>query len=161
MYEELDEIFYDWDTEEIEAETREFVVLEPGVYPFEVKDVEKERDKNGHPRAAVNLRVNDRTTVYDRIVLSSKWGWKIARIHEAVGLKDPSVEKFRPQWNALIGKTGFVKLKVREYESNGEKRKINDIEYYYRANEQDKATKDFYEQEKKREEPKQSAQYSV
>ena len=128
----------DWDDSEVSDEGG-FTPLDEGVYPFEVAKVEKERFEGSAkmaacPRAAVHLNVmgpSGWVTLVDRLLLSTKTAWRIARFFTGLGYKkNPETGKVPVRWNEAEGKQGWVKVKVREYEYNGEKRKANDVEEY-------------------------------
>lgn len=128
----------DWDDEEVSDEGG-FTLLDEGVYPFEVIKVDKERFEGSDkmaacPRAAVRLNVASPSgwvQITDRLLLSTKTAWRIARFFEGLGYaKNPETGKVPVRWNDAPGKQGWVRIKVREYDYNGEKRKANDVEEY-------------------------------
>ena len=128
----------DWDTDEME-DSGGFTLLDEGVYPFEVLRIDKERFEGSAkiapcPRAAVVLNVLSPTgwvQLTDRMLLSTKTQWRIARFFEGLGYeKDPATNRVPIRWNEAVGKQGFVRVKVREYEYNGETRRTNDVESY-------------------------------
>lgn len=127
----------DWDDEEV-SDSGGFTLLDEGVYPFEVVKVEKERFEGSAkiaacPRAAVHLNVmgpGGWTVVVDRLLLSTKTAWRIARFFEGLGYAKSADGKVPVKWNEAPGKQGWVRIKQREYEYNGEKRKANDVEEY-------------------------------
>ena len=128
----------DWDAAEV-ADDGGFTLLDEGVYPFEVVKIDKERFEGSAkmaacPRAAVHLAVthpSGEALVTDRLLLSTKTAWRIARFFTGLGYqKDPETGKVPVRWNEAPGKQGWARIKVREYERNGEKRKANDVEEY-------------------------------
>lgn len=128
----------DWDDAEVSDEGG-FTLLDEGVYPFEVIKVEKERFEGSAkmaacPRAAVHLNVmspDGWAPIVDRLLLSTKTAWRIARFFTGLGYeKNPETGKVPMKWNEAPGKQGWLRIRVREYEYNGEKRKSNDVEEY-------------------------------
>ena len=56
---------------------------------------------------------------------------RIARCVAGLGFaRDPQTGSVKIDWNAAVGKQGYVKIKVRDYQSNGETRQANDIDAY-------------------------------
>lgn len=128
----------DWTDEEV-SDDGGFVLLPEGMYAFEVAKLEKGRFEGSEKMAAcprANLTLNVWTEqgwvqIIDRIMLNTKAAWRVARFFEALGYaKNPETGKVPVKWNEVEGKQGYLKLKVREYESKGEKRKANDVEEY-------------------------------
>lgn len=127
----------DWDDEEVSDEGG-FTLLDEGIYPFEVIKVDKERFEGSDkmaacPRAAVHLNVmgpGGWVTVVDRLLLSTKTAWRIARFFTGLGYQKRPDGKVPVKWNEAPGKQGWVKIKHREYTYNGEKRKANDVDEY-------------------------------
>lgn len=116
-----------------------FVLLEPGVYPFVVTRLEKERYEGGSkvgpcPRAKLTLSVmapSGDATVFDRILLHSRTQRLVARFFEGLGFpRNPETGRFPMAWNQVVGRGGYVELKIREYESKGEKYRSNDVVRY-------------------------------
>lgn len=116
-----------------------FVLLEPGVYPFVVSNLEKERYEGGAkmgpcPRAKLTLSVfapSGDATVFDRILLHTKTQWRVAQLFCGLGFeKNAETGRYPMAWNQVVGRGGYVELKVREYESRGEKYKSNDVVRY-------------------------------
>lgn len=127
----------DWDDEEVSDEGG-FTLLDEGIYPFEVIKVDKERFEGSDkmaacPRAAVRLNVmgpGGWVTVVDRLLLSTKTAWRIARFFTGLGYQKRPDGKVPVKWNEAPGKQGWVRIKHREYTYNGEKRKANDVDEY-------------------------------
>ncbi len=116
-----------------------FVLLEPGVYPFVVSNLEKERYEGGAkmgpcPRAKLTLGVfapSGDATVFDRILLHTRTQWRVAQLFCGLGFeKNPETGRYPMAWNQVVGRCGYVELKVREYESKGEKYRSNDVVRY-------------------------------
>lgn len=116
-----------------------FVLLEPGVYPFVVTRLEKERYEGGSkvgpcPRAKLTLSVmapSGDATVFDRILLHSRTQRLVARFFEGLGFpRNPETGRFPMAWNQVEGRGGYAEIKVREYESKGERYRSNEVARY-------------------------------
>lgn len=117
----------DWDMSEAVDEGG-FALLPAGVYAFAVEKLERERFEGSAkmaacPRAHLTLSVigADGTsgTVHDRMALNSKMVWRIAQLFKCLGYaEDPETGKVPVAWNAIEGKGGYLKLKVRKYRKN-------------------------------------------
>lgn len=128
----------DWD-EEVSDEGG-FVLLDPGVYPFVVGGIAKERYEGGAkigpcPRARVTLGImteGGMVDVRDSMLLHTKTAWRVARFFEALGfVKNPETGKVPMAWNQAEGRQGYVRLGVREFDKkDGGKRKSNEVEEY-------------------------------
>ena len=128
----------DWDTAWATS-SGGFTLLDPGVYPFEVAKIEKERfDGSARmapcPQAKVTLKCqagNREATVFDRLRLNTKTQWLIAQFFEGLGYeRDPETGNVPIRWNEAEGKTGWVRVSVREYQSNGQTRQTNQVDEY-------------------------------
>lgn len=128
-----------WDDGEV-VDDGGFEVLPEGVYAFEVAKLTKERfegsDKIGPcPRAALELSVvtpNGVSKVFDRILLSTKVQWRVAKFFEGLGYpKDPETGKVRVAWNEVEGRQGYVEIGVRTWVGKeGRERKGNEVVRY-------------------------------
>lgn len=116
-----------------------FVLLEPGVYPFVVGGLSKERYEGGSkigpcPRARITLGVitdGGMVDVQDSMLLHSKTAWRVAKFFEALGFqKNPETGKVPMAWNQIEGRQGLVRIKTRKYMSNGEERQTNEVDEY-------------------------------
>lgn len=128
----------DWDVTEV-VDDGGFTLLPAGTYAFEVAKIERERFEGSDkmeacPRAKVTLNVwtsQGWAPVVDRLMLNTKMAWRIARFFEGLGFdRDPQTGSVKIDWNAAVGKQGYVKIKVRDYQSNGETRQASDIDAY-------------------------------
>lgn len=112
-----DEVF-DWDSEiEIDAEGKEFVILEPGKYDFTVHAYEKgiyesasatSKIKDGCPMAIVTFKiVTDEGEAYikETLYLAQKLEWKLSQFFNSIGMKKHG-EKIKMDFKGAIGKTG-------------------------------------------------------
>lgn len=129
-----------------------FELLEPGCYPFEVKRLERERFEGSAKMAAcprakltLELTLGGRTaTIVDRLLLNTKMQWRISRFFEALGYEKDAEGRMPMHWNEVEGKTGWLRLKVREYRGNdGSARKSNDVEEYVAASRADEAYREY------------------
>lgn len=129
----------DWDMTEAEVgEGFEFVLLPEGIYPFEVRDMKRERFEGSAkmaacPRAHLELSVRDESgqtaIIHERLMLNSKTVWKVGQFFNSIGApRNPDNDKVVINWNAVEGKTGHLKLKVRTYTNkDGEERQSNEV----------------------------------
>lgn len=113
----------DWDTTEID-DAEDFVLLDPGIYDFQVFDLKKERFEGSEkmapcPKAVIGLSVQTATgitSIYENLMLNTKMAFKIAQFFKSLGAKpDPETGKVPIDWNAIIGKTGRFELDHRKY----------------------------------------------
>ena len=107
-----------WDSEISQEQEK----LTPGVYDFEVVNVSKDvfngSDKMAPcPIAVVDLRVTDQMTMKEKLFLSTKAEWRISQFFISIGQKKKGVP-FRPNWNAVIGSKGRVKIGTKTYQGN-------------------------------------------
>lgn len=112
--------------DEIEGSGQSFEPVPAGEYGFKVLSMERQQhngsDKMGPcPVAKVEISLDDprETHVFDRLFLNRKTMWKIVAFFNAIGLHDPKDEApFRPDWTRIYGRTGRVRIGVREYNGN-------------------------------------------
>ena len=109
-------------------EPREFPVLDPGIYEFEVvKTTLKEyhpkpTSKIGHcAQLDVQLRINDKYTVFESLFFDPTTSWKAAKFAKSIGLynEKEGVSPIELDKKAA-GMIGNAELMVEEY--NGRKR---------------------------------------
>lgn len=129
-----------WDQEEYSADEG-FTVIPAGTYPFVVEKLERKRFEGSAkmascPVAQVGLSVfmpdGSIASISDRIMLNTKTAWRVAGFFEGLGYpKNPETNKVRVNWEDIIGKQGYVKVKVRTYTTkNGDERESNDVDEY-------------------------------
>jgi hypothetical protein len=125
-----------------------FELLDAGYYPFRVESLERERFDGSAkmascPRAKLTLKVTagDREfTITDRIMLNTKMQWRVARFFECLGFTRDDEGNMHMHWNELDDKSGWLKLKVREYtDKDGNKKQANDVDEYCRPSDAEKA----------------------
>ncbi len=69
-------------------------------------------------------------TIKNRLFLHTRTEWTIGQFFTSIGLKRKG-EAFRPNWNAIAGKTGTLKLKNRTYNDTV----YNEIDTFYEPKE--------------------------
>ena len=127
---------FNWDST-IENDGGDFVLLDPGVYPFTVKSLEKSFHNGGGkipacPKALLTLRVGEGANVSDvtdSILLDDSLEWKICQFFKAIGARGHG-EKYKMNWDSVVGCTGHLEISHREYEKDGETRKANQVKKY-------------------------------
>ena len=114
----------DWDMGEVSDEGA-FVLLPAGIYAFGVEKLEKERFEGSAkmapcPRAHLTLSLigadGSSGTVHERIMLNTKMAWRIARFFQSLGYQKNDEGKVPVDWDHIEGKSGYLALKVREYQ---------------------------------------------
>lgn len=110
-----------WD-EEIENEGSDFVLLDEGEYDFVVTKFERGRSKGSDKippsnMAILTLRVDDQTTITERLILHSKTEWKLCQFFTSIGQRKHG-EKMRMNWNVVTGARGRCKIIVDDYIGN-------------------------------------------
>ena len=135
----------DWDDEV--SDEGGFTLLPAGDYPFEVAKIDKEYFEGSSkmapcPRAAITLNIltaSGWVPLVDRLLLNTKTAWRVARFFEGLGFaKEPNAEGkmvMHPHWGEAVGRQGWCRIKVREYEAKGEKRQANDVDAYLKPEE--------------------------
>jgi hypothetical protein len=122
-------------------DSSDFKLLPEGIYPFAVKSYEiayYNGNKSGSigacPQINLELAVGtgiNSTDYTEKLILDSSLLWKIASFFVSIGLRKRG-ERFEVDWDATVGRGGWLELKVREYIKNkgeraGEKGYANDI----------------------------------
>ena len=111
---------FDWDDEILDdGEPRDFVVLEPGDYDFEVTEFERAfyTAKAGGKlpdcnEADITIKISTKdgnAYVKDKFYLVKACEWKISSFFVSIGMKKHG-EPLRMDWNGSIGKTGRCKI---------------------------------------------------
>lgn len=136
--------FLSWDSGFI-AEESEFVVLDPGVCKFTVKNFERkiydgksEKIPNGTPYAEIEMEfvgTKGKTTVKERLYLLKRMQWKLTEFFAAIGQNPTIGQAFMPNWNAVIGSFGYAELEINRYKDNsGNDRSNNQIKKFLNPN---------------------------
>lgn len=129
-----------------------YELLDAGYYPFRVDSLERERFDGSAkmascPRAKLTLKVtagDHEVTITDRIMLNTKMQWRVARFFECLGFTRDDEGNMHMHWNELEDKSGWLKIKVREYtDKNGNKKQTNDVDEYCRPTDAEKAYKEW------------------
>lgn len=110
-----------WD-DEISQDAQEFIVLEPGVYPFTVEKFERKLYEGGDkipecPMAEVYLTIHTNrgdASIRAAIFLHQKMEWQISSFFRCIGMKKKG-ETLRMDWNSIPGKTGYVEVGIQKY----------------------------------------------
>ena len=124
-----------WDDTISEEQT--FVLLPEGEYNFTVKDFRRDRyqPRKGGKLPACNKAVltieidggeNGRTTLEHNLFLHKKTEGLLSAFFLSIGQKKHG-EPLRMNWAAVPGSRGRCRVRVREYEYQGEKRARNEI----------------------------------
>ncbi len=132
--------FLTWDSG-FTAEESEFVVLDPGVCKFTVKNFERKiydgkSDKipNGTPYAEIEMEfvgTKGKTSVKERLYLLKRMQWKLTEFFTAIGQNPVIGQTFMPNWNAVIGSFGYAELEVNHYQdNNGNDRSNNRVKKF-------------------------------
>jgi hypothetical protein len=111
---------FDWDSEiEVDSEDRDFIVLEPGEYDFEVVSFERgthEAKAGGKaptcPKAIIKIKIaTEAGDAYltENFLLYKKMEWKISDFFRSIGLKKEG-EKVPMKWEDAVGCTGTCKV---------------------------------------------------
>lgn len=124
-----------WDDEIIDPGEPEFILLTPGIYDFTVTGFERGHfdgsDKmDACSMAKLTLRCSNgvqETDVFTNLFLSSAVAFKLSKFAKSIGdmpAGDSKGQKFRVDWNNIIGKSGKCRIKTRVY--NG--KDYNDVD---------------------------------
>lgn len=113
--------FLNWD-DEIKNDGEAPLLIEPGFYPFKIKNLEKTISKGektaGAPMAILEVRVEhdegEYADIRDKIVLTKNLEWKLCQFFTAIGQRKKG-ETLHPRWNAVIGSKGHCEVVIEEY----------------------------------------------
>ena len=129
---------YNWDST-IENDGGDFKLLEPGIYPFVIKKIEKGYFNGSSnvppcPKANLTLRVGEGmkiSDVFDGILLDDSLEWKLCQFFTGIGSRKHG-ETLQMNWDEgyLVGKGGWVEIEHREYMKEGETRTTNQVSRY-------------------------------
>lgn len=151
---EMQDEALDWDVCEADPDDGShggWTLLPEGYYPFRVVRMERERYQGSQkmpqcPMAKLTLAVTGAdgadSTVQERLYITRKQLWKVSRFMEAVGRGRNADGKVVIDWAGIEGAAGWLKLKVRTYTGrDGQERETNDVEWFCKPEEQEKAWK--------------------
>ena len=101
-----------------------FVLLPEGDYPYTVKKFERARYDGSSKvqpcrMALLTIAVDGggkgTATITHRLFMLARFQWKIAEFFVSAGLADPDAEKFRMQWDKVVGASGRCHVIQHEY----------------------------------------------
>lgn len=121
--------------EEIKNDGNDFTLLNEGEYPFEIQKFERGRSRGSDKMppcnmAILTIRVDDQTTLTERLVLHSKMEWKLCQFFTSIGLRKHG-EKIRMDWSKVTGAKGRCKVVVEDYiDKNGATKYTNRIDKF-------------------------------
>ena len=92
-------------------------LLDEGAYQVEVKSVEFGYSQAGNEKADLQLNVlaHDGKTIYDTLTFTEKAFWRIDQALKSLGIASEKGESVDVSEDLLIGKKGWVKLIVEEW----------------------------------------------
>lgn len=121
--------------EEIENDGNDFVLLDEGIYPFQVTKFERSRSKGSDKlppcnMAVLTIRVDGQTTITENLILHSKMEWKLCQFFTSIGARKHG-EKMRMNWSKVTGATGRCKIIVEDFVGkDGKPRQTNRIDKF-------------------------------
>lgn len=128
----------DWDSE-INNDGEEFILIPDGEYTFTVKEVSR-KDYPGSNKIPACKKIEIKmeitspvgtATVKDDLILWSTMEWKMAAFFVSLGMREKGQKGFRPDWNAVIGRSGLCKTNIREYtKKDGSQGQANNIDRF-------------------------------
>lgn len=149
----------DWETTEAEDTGGGFRILENGYYPFTVTGFERERFQGSAkmpscPMAKLTLEAQDNgstSNVFVRLYLTERQIWKVAQFFTCIGAQKNEAGKVIIDWSIVEGAQGWMKVKKRTYavqqgEHRGEERESNDVEFFCKPEEFEKAWREYSRQ---------------
>lgn len=130
-----------WD-DEISNDTQS-TLFQPGEYAFEVVSLTRGRHtprEGGQgklpacPKAEIMLRCYsadgaEYSDIKTNLFLHSRCEGMLCSFFRAIGQRKHG-EPLKPNWDTVVGSRGVVKLGVREYEVDGEKRHANEVKSF-------------------------------
>lgn len=129
----------DWSMTSAVDDGGDFRLVDPGVYPFTVTRMERKRFQGSAkmdpcPMAELTLAVTDaygEATVRERLYLSTKSQWRIARFFEGIGSARDAEDHVVVDWSRVEGAQGWLELGVRSWTGNdGRERQGNEVKRY-------------------------------
>ena len=125
-----------WDST-IQNDGGDFRLLPEGVYPFTVKSLEKAfnngtRNISACPMAKLMLRVGggaESSDVTNNLYLDDSQEWKLCQFFLAIGDRKHG-EALKMNWDAVVGKGGWLEIEHYTYTDNGEEKTINSVARY-------------------------------
>ena len=112
---------FGWD-DEVQIETSEYTLLEPGEHDFTVVGFDRDSHSGSEKISACDVAVYtldfDGVRVKYKLYLHKKFNWKITQFFQSIGLIDADAEngsKFVYPWESCIGCKGRAVTGLREY----------------------------------------------
>jgi hypothetical protein len=126
-----------WDDEISQEDSRS--ILPSGDYDFTVDHFVRQRFNGSAKMCACNYAelhlTVDGVDIVDNLYLNSKAEWRISQFFLSIGQKKKG-EPFRPNWNAIPGARGRLKLGVRTWKGrDGEDHQSNEVKEFYESTE--------------------------
>lgn len=133
---------FGWDDEIEYSEGGTFTLLPEGEYPFIVTNFERSNYTPGPNSkapacnmAVISVKVTapngDETTLKEQFLMYEKMKWKLSQFFVSIGQQKKG-EALRPNWQALLGAQGKLKLIVNDYKDKktGEDKQNNRVDRY-------------------------------
>lgn len=133
---------FGWDDEIEYSEGGNFTLLPEGEYPFIVTNFERSNYTPGPNSkapacnmAVISVKVTapngDETTLKEQFLMYEKMKWKLSQFFVSIGQQKKG-EALRPNWQALLGAQGKLKLIVNSYKDKktGEDKQNNRVDRY-------------------------------
>lgn len=137
---QMENAAFEWDEAISEDGGADFVLLPAGEFPFTVTAFDKERYPGGDKmpacwKAVMSISVDGAELgiafVKENLFLTRKTEWKIGQFFVSIGQKQKGQEGFVPNWNAVVGSKGRLKITQRTYKNkDGEDNVTNDIKAF-------------------------------
>lgn len=128
-----------WD-DEIENDSPDFVLLEPGDYDFIVHDFERGRYESGPGRklppcnmATVHIKIETEkgvTIIPHRLYLHRQTEGMLCAFFAGIGQRQKG-EKLKMDWSTVVGSRGRAKIGTRKGTGNYEGNIYNEIKKFY------------------------------
>ena len=133
---------FGWDDEIEYSEGGNYTLLPEGEYPFIVTNFERSSytPKPDSKAPACNMAIisvkvtapnGDETTLKEQFLMYGKMKWKLSQFFVSIGQQKKG-ETLRPNWQALLGARGKLKLIVNPYKDKktGEDKQNNRVDRY-------------------------------
>ncbi len=137
---QMENAAFGWDAPISEDGNAEFLLLPKGEYPFTVTVMDREWYEGGEKmpacwKAVLSIAIDGgelgTAFVKENLFLVRKTEWKIGQLFVSIGQKQKGQEGFVPNWDALAGSQGRLKLTQRTYKNkDGEDVVTNDIKAF-------------------------------
>ena len=127
-----------WD-DEIQGDGNPFQLLPEGDYLFSVAKFERARHNGSEKippcnKAVLTLSLRGKQgsgSVQTKLYLHNKFEWKLCQFFIAIGFMKRD-EKYRPNWSAVPGASGYCHIDVRKWTGNdGREHESNEVTEFY------------------------------